>query len=149
MVIREATDARDRRRHGWAWIALAIALAVHVTDEALNDFLSVYNPAVRMIRERVPWLPLPTFEFDEWIAGLAFAVIALLALSALVFAGVRAMRIASYVLGGLMALNGLQHIGWSIYMGRAMPGVWSSPLLLAVSLWLIVTARRVRRPALR
>ena len=147
--MRDATEERNRRRHGWAWVALAIALAVHVTDEALNDFLSVYNPAVRVIRERVPWLPVPTFEFAEWIVGLAFAVVVLLALSALVFAGVRAMRIASYFLGGLMMLNGLQHIGWSIYMGRAMPGVWSSPLLLGVSLWLIVTARRVRRPALR
>jgi hypothetical protein len=59
------------------------------------------------------------------------------------------MRVLSYLLGGLMVLNALQHIGWSVYMRRMMPGVWSSPLLLAVSILLIVTARRVRRPALR
>jgi hypothetical protein len=33
------------RKHGFAWIALCLALAVHVIDETLTDFLSVYNPA--------------------------------------------------------------------------------------------------------
>jgi hypothetical protein len=42
-------------------VALCAALALHVADEALSGFLSVYNPAVRAIRERVPFLPLPTF----------------------------------------------------------------------------------------
>ena len=54
---------RFSRRHGWAWVGLSLALALHVTDEALNDFLSFYNPMVRRIREEVPLLPLPTFEF--------------------------------------------------------------------------------------
>jgi hypothetical protein len=93
----------------------------------------------------VPWIPLPTFEFTEWITGLAAAVVLLLALSPLVFRGVRAMRPLSFVLGGLMILNGMQHIGGSIYMGALMPGVLSSPLLLAASIWLIVTAQRTLR----
>ena len=45
-------------RHGWAWVALTLALAVHVADEALTDFLSVYNPTVEAIRARYPWVPL-------------------------------------------------------------------------------------------
>jgi len=34
-------------RFGFAWVLLSVALTLHVTDEALSDFLSVYNPAVR------------------------------------------------------------------------------------------------------
>jgi hypothetical protein len=40
-----------------------------VTDEALTDFLSVYNPAVQAIRKRVPFIPLPIFKFRVWLAG--------------------------------------------------------------------------------
>jgi hypothetical protein len=28
---------------GWAWMSLCLALAAHVFDEAMTDFLSVYN----------------------------------------------------------------------------------------------------------
>jgi hypothetical protein len=54
---------------GIAWLALCIAFAIHVADEALTDFLSVYNPAVRAIRARFPFLPLPTFTFRVWLTG--------------------------------------------------------------------------------
>jgi hypothetical protein len=37
--------------------------AGNVLDEALTDFLSVYNLAVQAIRKRFPFLPLPTFTF--------------------------------------------------------------------------------------
>ncbi len=30
-------------RHGLAWVLLTLALAVHVADEAFNDFLCVYD----------------------------------------------------------------------------------------------------------
>src|SRR5439155_13684259 len=48
----------DYTRFGVAWVVLCVALSVHVADEALTDFLSVYNPAVRAIRSRFPFLPL-------------------------------------------------------------------------------------------
>jgi len=38
---------------GRAWLALAITLALHVADEALTDFLSVYYPIVREARARL------------------------------------------------------------------------------------------------
>jgi hypothetical protein len=140
-------------RHGQAWIALALALGVHVADEAANDFLSVYNPAVRAIRERAPFLPLPTFSFDVWIAGLAAAVVVLLALSRAVFAGRRWTIAASYALGVLMTVNALGHIGVTLAQGRPMPGVDSSPLLLGASLWLLIAARKrammIRNPLWR
>jgi hypothetical protein len=131
------------RRHGQAWVALTLALAVHVADEALTDFLSFYNPMVQSIRARISWFPMPTFTFDVWLTGLITAVIVLLLLSVFVFRGTRAMVYASYPYGLLMLLNGLGHSVGSLYFGRLLPGVYSSPLLLVASVWLLVcTARR-------
>ncbi len=55
---------------GWAWVFLALALAVHVTDEATTGFLAIYNPTVETLRARLGYWPMPTFEFREWLTGL-------------------------------------------------------------------------------
>ena len=59
---------------GISWIALCLALALHVTDEASTDFLSVYNPTVSALRAKFGFWPMPTFEFREWLTGLIVAV---------------------------------------------------------------------------
>jgi hypothetical protein len=132
------------RRFGFGWVALSVSLAFHVTDEALTDFLSVYNPTVLAIRSRVPFLPLPTFSFAEWLGGLIFAVVALLALSIFAFRGARWMIPFAYFYGVMMFMNGMGHLGGSVYFRRFMPGVYSSPLLLAASVYLLISARRLR-----
>jgi hypothetical protein len=50
-------DKERQFNFGWAWIALCLALAFHVTDKALANFLSVYNPTVMAVRQRLPLLP--------------------------------------------------------------------------------------------
>jgi hypothetical protein len=133
---------------GRAWVAMALTIAVHVTDEAATDFLSVYNPAARAIRARLPFLPLPTFTFRVWLAGLILGILLLLALSPLAFRGRRWTIWAAFPLGILMFGNGLGHIGGSIYLGRLMPGAYSAPLLLIASAWLLRQAwRQLRAPA--
>ena len=77
---------------GRAWVALALALGLHVVDEATHDFLSVYNPTVRALRGRVPWLPLPTFTFPVWLGGLIAGVLLLLCLAPLAYRGARFTR---------------------------------------------------------
>ena len=137
--------ASRARYFGRAWLALAAALALHVTDEAMTDFLSVYNPAVRAIRERLPWLPLPTFSFPVWIAGLTILVAVLFALAPLAFRGVRWITILAIPFSVLMVGNGVGHIGSSIYTGRLMPGVFSSPILIAASVAALVCALQLFR----
>jgi len=110
-----------------------------VTDEALTDFLSVYNPAVRAIRARFPFLPLPTFTFRVWLTGLVLAVLVLASLTPLAFRGVAWMRPLAYAFGIVMAGNGLLHLAGSAYMRRAMPGVYSAPLLLAAGIYLLAS----------
>jgi NADH:ubiquinone oxidoreductase subunit K len=132
-----------RRRFGWAWLGLAGTLALHVTDEALTGFLDVYNPVVRAVRERYPFVRLPVFTFHEWIIGLAVAVVLLFCVSPWAFRGRRWVVLVAMPLSLLMTANALAHLGSSLYLGRLMPGVYSSPVLLAASLFVFVSARAV------
>ena len=127
---------------GWAWVGLCLALAVHVFDEAMTDFLSVYNPTAQAIRERLPFLPVPIFTFETWLTGLIVAITILLVLSPFAFRRAKWMRRLSYPFAILMLLNGLGHIAGSYYLRRLMPGVYSAPLLLAASIYLLWSARR-------
>ena len=136
---------RLRRRHWLAWIALCAALAIHVADEALTDFLAVYNPAVVSIRAKYPSLPFAPFAFETWLALLSVSVVSLLASSCFVWRGRWAMRPISYVFAGFMLLNGLMHIAAAVYVRSFMSGVYSSPLLIAASVFLITSTRAYSR----
>jgi len=132
-------------RHARAWLTLVVILALHVTDEALTDFLSVYNPIVLQLRAAWSWFPMPTFTFGPWLGGLIVLVIVL----ALVTPGIRAggglATAGSFVFGVLMFMNGVGHLAGSVYFGRWLPGATTAPLLLAGSAWLLRTTwRRVR-----
>ena len=137
--------AMASRHWGIAWLALAAALALHVIDEALTGFLPLYNSLVTALRETYAWVPLPTFSFSIWLAGLIAGVLVLLALAPLVFAGRLVLRPIAYFLGALMTLNALGHIVASIYLGALAPGVLSSPLLLVAAGALLITTCRMRR----
>src|SRR5215831_8149957 len=95
---------------GIAWLGFCAALALHVTDEALTGFLSVYNPTILAFRPPGWWFP-PTFEFRAWLGGLVAGIALLLALSPLFFRGARRVRPAAYVLAVMVGiLNALGHI---------------------------------------
>ena len=126
-------------------MALCGALAVHVADEALTGFLEWYNPTVRAIRKQYPLLLLPTFTFEIWLSLLIFAIAMLSASSFFVWKGRWAMLPISYVFAVSMLMNGLLHIAGSLYMRELMPGVYSSPLLLAASVALIAYTRAYHR----
>lgn len=139
------TTMKETRQWGNAWVVLAIAIALHVADEALTEFLPLYNSIVLSLRENYPWVPLPTFDFSIWLGGLIAGVILLLSLSPLVYAGIRIFRPISYFLGTLMTLNALGHIVGSIYLGTLAPGVISSPVLLLAAVALVLAAARAGR----
>jgi hypothetical protein len=130
---------RDRKAFGWAWTLLCLVLAIHVADEALNDFLAVYNPAVLNLRSSIPWLNLPTFNFPLWISLLGMAVIALSVLTPHAFRGAWGMRPMAYIFSAIMLVNGIGHIAAVLYSGKAIPGIYSSPLVLASAVYLWYT----------
>jgi len=151
-----APIARDPAisRLGVAWVLLCLALAAHVTDEALTGFLAVYNPTVLALRARLGFWPMPTFTFREWLTGLVVGVLVLLALSPFVFRGSRWIRPLFYFFALLMITNGLGHTVGTIFgrtvsslrFARPMPGFYSSPLLLAASVYALIQLRRTRQP---
>jgi hypothetical protein len=131
------------RLWGFAWLGLGTALALHVIDEALTGFLPLYNSIVTEIRDSYPWFPMPIFTFPVWIGGLITGILILFLLSPLVFAGRLSLRYISYPLSVLMILNGLGHIGASVYWGILAPGVYSSPFLLLAAAALLVATFKV------
>lgn len=141
--------SRLRRRHWQAWMVMCGALAIHIADEALTGWLNWYNPTVRAIHEQyqLVLLPilLPVFTFKIWLSLLIFAVVSLSAASYFVWTGRWAMRPISHVFAVFMLVNGLVHIAHSIYMREFMPGVYTSPLLIAASIPLIVYTRAYQR----
>jgi len=132
-----------------AWLLLCAAVALHVADEAVHDFLAVYNPTVIAMRHSVPWVPLPVFTFREWIAGLVLAI--LVGVAATPF--ISRIRPTAYVVAILMIANGLQHtLGTifgrtvpSVHFPRPMPGFYSSPVLIAASIYMLIELRRVSK----
>jgi len=99
----------------------------------------VYNPAVRAIRARFPFLPLPIFSFRVWLSGLVVALLVLASLTPFAFRGAVWMRPLAFAFGLIMAGNGLLHLIGSLYMKKAMPGVYSAPLILGAAVYLLAS----------
>jgi hypothetical protein len=135
-------NPNTNRRFGLTWVAFALSVAVHVTDEAMHDFLSTYNSSVRSMRARLPFLPVPMFGFRTWLALLIAGIFLLLCLSPFAFRGGSWLRTVSWPLAILVGvLNATLHISSSVYFHRWMPGVYSSPLLLLAALCLLASSR--------
>ena len=99
----------------------------------------MYNPAVRAIRARFPFLPLPIFTFRVWLTGLVLAVLVLASLTPFAFRGVAWIRPVAYAYGIVMVGNGLLHLVGSLYLRKAMPGVYSAPVILAAAVYLLAS----------
>jgi len=138
---------------GWAWVLMWIALAIHVTDEALTGFLAVYNPTVVAVRERLGFWPMPTFGFRQWLTDLALGILFLALLSPFAFRNARWIRPMLYfvaIVAGIFNALGhtmgtiLGHTVSSVRFSRPAPGFYSSPLLLAVAIYALVQLRQTR-----
>lgn len=138
---------------GLAWLLLSLALAAHVTDEALTGFLPVYNATVSAMRAEYSWYPMPTFGFREWLFGLIAAVVVLLLLTPLAYRNSRWLRPFAWLFAVVMFLNGMGHTLATIFgrtassvpIPRPAPGFYSSPLLLAASVYLFLALLRTRK----
>jgi hypothetical protein len=139
--LRSTSDAAAAR-HVRAWLLLVGAVAVHVIDETITNFLDFYNPMVLSIRSQIPWFPMPTFTFGLWLSGLALLVLVLASLAPAVRRGGPVIWLASWVLSLIMFLNGLGHLVGSAYFRQWLPGATSAPLLLAASAFLVHASRQ-------
>ena len=127
-------------RNSAAWFLLVFSVALHVTEEALTDFLPFYNQTVLRIRETFEFFPAPTFSFGVWIVGLIVAVILGFCLTPFINRNKKFMWFIMMIISILMVINGLIHISGSVYYGRILPGMWSSPVLIAAALYVFYRA---------
>jgi hypothetical protein len=126
---------------GLAWIAFAIAVALHVADEASHDFLATYNPNALAIRRRLHIPFPPVFTLRSFLALLSSGVCFLLLLSPFALHGAHWIRIVALPLGILVGIgNGCLHIGASLFYRRWMAGILTSPILLIAGSWLLWSA---------
>jgi len=120
-----------------AWIFLTAALALHVIDEALNDFLDLYNPLVLSVNNEMGFSFFPVFSFSSWLTALTIGIAFLFALSYFVYRRQKWTIYLGYFYGVLMLINAFGHLIGSLYYSRLIAGVYTAPLLLAGSLYLI------------
>ena len=123
-----------------AWILLTLSLAIHVLDEALHNFLSFYNPLVTSLNERTGSF-FPVFSKAEWLGGLITAIVILFAMTYFVVHRKRWIRYLGAVYAVIMILNGLGHIVGSIYFSEMIGGLYSSPILIVFSFYLLWSIR--------
>jgi hypothetical protein len=136
----------ESRGFAGPWLALSFAFALHIADEALTGFLGIYNPTVVAMRQRWSWFPMPTFEFREWLAGLIVVCVITFFLTPLAARDSRSLRTLAWFYAVIMLLNGFGHTLFtilgrtvpSVRFSRPAPGFYSSPFLLAASVWMIV-----------
>ena len=126
----------------YAWIILTVALTLHVLDEALNDFLSIYNPLVALINQRMGFSFFPIFSTTKWLTGLMIGIIILFGFSFFAYREKKWILSLSYFYGVLMLLNGLGHFLGSLYYSKLIAGIYTSPLLLGGSIYLIWSTTR-------
>ena len=145
--------ARDQAtfRLGVAWVMMWIALAIHVTDEALTGFLAVYNPTVIAMRDKLGFWPIPTFGFREWLTDLSAGILLLALLPPFAFRNARWIRPLFYfvaIVTGIFNALGhtlgtvLGHTVSTVRFPRPAPGFYSSPLLVIISIYALLQLRR-------
>ncbi len=147
------SESGGRSNFGLAWFLLCLAFCAHVADEALTGFLPVYNTTVLAMRSQYKWYPMPTFEYRDWLTALIVANIVLLLLTPFAFRNAWWLRPLAYFYATVHLLNGIGHTmatifgrtASSIRFARPAPGFYSSPLLLAGSIYLFIRLRASRR----
>src|SRR5258708_8551895 len=135
-----------------------MALAIHVIDETLTGFLSVYNPTVLALRAKLGFWPMPTFGYREWLTGLCLLITALALLSPFAFRNSRWIRpifLFVVIVAGVFNPPRPTHPTLfcssreTVRFPRPAPGFYSSPLLLIASVYALLQLRRTKAPESR
>ncbi|PYT92558.1 MAG: hypothetical protein DMG36_14340 [Acidobacteria bacterium] len=138
---------------GLAWFILCLSFAVNILDELLHDFLGSYNPTVLTLYGHFSWFPRIDLTLGKWLVIVLGADVVLLLMTPCAFRRAGFMRPLAYGFATLMFLKGLgtilisalgQTVGSVRFTGGA-PGVYSSPLLMVASLYLLLCLRSSKR----
>ena len=137
-----AEYAHNSHGIGRPWLALCFCLAVHVAEEAFTGFLPFYGDATRAVSELLPFVTSPSLVLatSMWMS-VAFVAI-LTALAPFAYRGASWRRVATIGVSLVALANVSGHIGGSMLVGQALPGVYTTPLLAVVGVYALVSAWR-------
>ena len=121
------------------------ALAVHIWDAAVHDFVGYYDATVLTLYGHFSYIPRLDFERRSWLEFPIALDLLLLALTPLVYRNLRWLRFLGYAFALLGLLVAIGHILLTIRGGTVpsvtfegtSPGFYSSPFLLFSSLYLL------------
>jgi len=140
---------------GMPWLFLCLAFGLHTWDEAAHEFLKYYDATVLALYGHFSWFPRMDMEFRTWLGGLVVVNLILLALTPWAFRNASWLRPVAYVFAAIQFLNGMWHIAAtirghtvpSVQFNGPAPGVYTAPILLVLSAYLVWSLRRSRLPA--
>ena len=139
---------------GLPWLILCLSFAVSIVDEGLHDFLGSYNPTVLTLYGHFSWFPRIDLTLGEWLAIVLGADTVLLLMTPWAFRKAGFMRPIAYGLAVFMLLKAcgtilISAIGQTVGSVRfrgGTPGLYSSPLLIVASSYLLLCLRSSRHP---
>jgi hypothetical protein len=145
---------KPRANFGMAWLLLCLSFVAHVVDEALTDFLSYFNATVLALYGHFPWFPRMDMEFRTWLAALVVANVLLLLLTPFAYRNAEPLRPLAYLFAVIMLVNALGHTVAtlrgqtvpSVHFSGPAPGFYSSPLLVAAAIYLLIRLRGSAKP---
>lgn len=146
-------NAASFRTFGLAWLALCAALAIHIADEAANGFVGLFNQTSHAIAMSPPGLPMPTLSLHLFLILMVPIVLVLFALTPFAFQGRPWMRPLAVIHAVIEIANAgnhtletiLGHTVSPVHFPRPAPGFYSSPLLAAAAVWLMIEVRRTAK----
>lgn len=127
--------------HGRAWLLLCSVLVIHVAEEASTGFLNVFSPLI-LKTGAFFGLSIVMSRYVIWLSVIATLVAVLFALTPLVYRGKRWLVKGSYILAVLMIGNASLHLSSPLLLGYFLLGEFTSPLLIAASIWLVIRAKK-------
>lgn len=136
---------RGAGNFGAAWLLFCASIAATITDQAINDFLGYYNATVLTLYGHFSWFPRIDMRFGTWLATAITTNALLLLFTPFAYRGARFLRPIGYVFSTFMILVACGEIFASllgqtvpsVHFTNGAPGVYTSPLLLASSTFLL------------
>ncbi len=130
---------------GFAWLLLCLSFAANILDDGVNDFLGSYNPTVLTLYGHFSWFPRIDLAFKPWLTGVIVADALLLFLTPWAYRNSRLLRPVAYAFSLTMLADGcgtilatlLGRTVGSVHFTGMAPGTYSSPLLVAASVFLL------------
>jgi hypothetical protein len=129
---------------GIPWLLLCLSLGANILDDALNDFLGYYNATVLSLYGHFSWFPRIDLTLRNWLVGVIVADAVLLLLTPFAYRNSSVLRPIAYIFSTIMLLIGsgsilasvLGQTVPSVHFAGGAPGIYTSPLLLAASVFL-------------